>query len=112
MTLSSYHPNLICTICIKISHIIILDYKLLQENANWSSEIRAIRNANGFDKLFSKLQCNLEIVKSRITINIDIESWDSDVRKKNKLRTYVTFKNEFIAELYLLNPIQICCLRN
>ncbi len=49
-------------------------------------------NANGFeDKLISKLRCNLEIVKSRIK-NKDIESWHSDVRKKSKLKTYVTFK--------------------
>ncbi len=28
--------------------------------------------------------------------------------KKTKLRTYVTFKNEFNVEPYLLNPIQKC----
>ncbi len=84
------------------------DYKLSGGNANWSSEIRAIMNANGFeDKFISKLQYNLEIVKSRIK-NKDIESWHSDVRKKTKLRTYVTFKNEFNVESYLLNPIQKC----
>ncbi len=43
------------------------DYKLLGGNANWSSEIRAIMNDNGFeDKFISKLQCNLEIIKCRI----------------------------------------------
>ncbi len=52
-------------------------------------------NAYGFeDKFIFKLQCNLEIVKSRIK-NKDIESWHSDVRKTTKLRTYVTFKNKF-----------------
>ncbi len=82
------------------------DYKPSEENANWSSEIRAIMNANGFeDKFISKHQCNFEIVKSIIK-NKDIESWHSDVRKKTKLRTYVTFKNEFNVEPYLLNPIQ------
>ncbi len=84
------------------------DYKLLEGNANWSSEIRAIMNANGFeDKFISKLQCNLEIVKSRIK-NKDIEPWHSDVREKTKRSTYVTFKNEFNVEPYLLNPIQKC----
>ncbi len=84
------------------------DYKLSGGNANWSSEIRAIMNANGLeDKFISKLQCNLETVKSRIK-NKFIESWHSDVRKKTKLRTYVTFKNEFNVEPYLLNPVQKC----
>ncbi len=84
------------------------DYKLSAGNANWSSDIRDIMNAYGFkDKFISKLQCNLEIVKNRIK-NKDIESWHSDVRKTNKLRTYVTFKNEFNVEPYLLNPIQKC----
>ncbi len=51
------------------------DYKLSGGNANCSSEIRAIMNANGFeDKFISKLQCNHEIVKSRIR-NKDIGSW-------------------------------------
>ncbi len=37
------------------------DYKLSGGNANWSSEIRAIMNVNGFEnKFISKLQCNLE----------------------------------------------------
>ncbi len=68
----------------------------------------AIMNANGFeDKFISKLQCNLKTVKSRIK-NKDIESWHSDVRKTIKLRTYVTFKNEFNVEPYLLDPIQKC----
>ncbi len=36
------------------------DYKLSGGNANWSSVIRAIMNANGFeDKFISKLHCNL-----------------------------------------------------
>ncbi len=49
-------------------------------------------NDNGFeDKFISKLQCNLEIVKNRIK-NKDIESWHSDIRRKTKLRTYITFK--------------------
>ncbi len=62
------------------------------------------------DKFISKLQCNREIVKSRIK-NKDSESWYSDVRTKTKLRTYVTYKNEFNVEPYLLNPIQNCqCL--
>ncbi len=83
-------------------------YKLSGGNANWSSEIRAIMNAYGFeDKFISKLQCNLETINSRIK-NKDIESWHSDVRKKTKLRTYVTFKNELNVEPYLLNPIQKC----
>ncbi len=48
-----------------------------------SSEIRAVMNANGFDdKFISNIQCNLEIVKSRIK-NKDIESSHSDVKKKN-----------------------------
>ncbi len=65
-------------------------------------------NANGFeDRFISKLQCNLEIVKSRIK-NKDNESWHSDVRKGTKLKTYVTFKNEFNVEPYILNPIQKC----
>ncbi len=65
-------------------------------------------NANGFeDKFISKLQCNLETVKSRIK-NKDIESCHSDVRKKTKFRAYVTFKNEFNVEPYLLNSIQKC----
>ncbi len=38
--------------------------KLSEGKAKWSSEIRAIMNANGFDdKFISKLQCNLEIVR-------------------------------------------------
>ncbi len=50
------------------------DYKLSGGNTNWFSEIRAIMNANGFEnKFISKLQCNLEIIKSRIE-NKDIES--------------------------------------
>ncbi len=69
------------------------DNKLSGGNANWYLEIRAIMNANGFeDKFISKLQCNLKIVKSRIK-NKDIKSWQSDVRKRTKLRTYLTFKN-------------------
>ncbi len=49
-------------------------------------------NDNGFeDKFISKLQCNLEIVKNRIK-NKDIESWHSDIRRKTKLSTYITFK--------------------
>ncbi len=32
----------------------------------------------------------------------------SDVMDKTKLTTYVTFKNEFNVEPYLLNPIQKC----
>ncbi len=68
----------------------------------------AIINANGFeDKFISKLQCNLEIIKSRIK-NKDIESWHSVVKKKIKLKKHVTFKNEFNVEPYLLNPIQKC----
>ncbi len=56
------------------------DYKLSGGNANWSSEIRAKMNANGFEeKNIPKLQCNLETVKSRIK-NKNIESWHSDVR--------------------------------
>ncbi len=67
-----------------------------------------IMNADGFEDNFtSKLQCNFEIVKSKIK-NKDIESWHSDVRKKIKLRTCVTFKTEFNVEPYLLNPIQKC----
>ncbi len=63
------------------------DYKLSEENA----EIRSIMNANGFeDRFTSKFQCNLEIVKSRIK-NKDIESWHSDVRRKTKLITYITY---------------------
>ncbi len=57
------------------------NYKLSKENANWSSEIR-IMNASGVeDKFISKLQCNIEIVISKIK-NKDIESWHSDVREK------------------------------
>ncbi len=58
-------------------------------------------NAIGFeDKFIFKLQCNLEIVKSRI-LNKDIESWHPYVRKTTKLRTYVTFKNEFnVGHIY------------
>ncbi len=38
-------------------------YKLSDENANRSSEIRAIINANAFeDKFIAKFQINLEIV--------------------------------------------------
>ncbi len=86
------------------------DYKLSEENANRSLEIRAIMNANGFeDKFISKFHCNLEIVKSRIK-NKDIESWHSDVSKKTKLRIYVTFKNEFNVESYLFNPIQFSAI--
>ncbi len=49
------------------------DYKLSGGNANWSSEIRAIMNANRFeDKYISKLQCDLEIVKSRINHGIQM----------------------------------------
>ncbi len=86
-----------------------LDYKLSEEkNASLSSKIRAIIYANGFEeKYISKLQCNLEIVKSRIK-NKDIESWHSDLSKKTKLRTYITFKYEVNVEPYLLNPIQKC----
>ncbi len=84
------------------------DYKLSEENANWSSEIRTIRNVNGFEDTFiSKLQCSLQIVKSRIK-NEDVESWFSDVSKMAKLRTYVTLKNEFNIKPNLLNPIQKC----
>ncbi len=62
-------------------------------------------NANGFeDNFICKLQCNLEIVNSRIK-NKDIGSWHLDVRK---LRAYVTFKNEFNVEPYISNPIQKC----
>ncbi len=65
-------------------------------------------NANELDdKFISKLQCNLEIGKSRIKNKV-IESWYSDVRKKSKLRTYVIFKNECNVEPYLLNAIQKC----
>ncbi len=63
-------------------------------------------NGNRFEnKFISKLQSNLEIAKSRIK-NKDFESWHSDIRKKIKLRTYITFKNEFKVKPYLLNPIQ------
>ncbi len=58
-------------------------------------------------KFISKLQCNLKIVKSRIK-NKDIKSWQSDVRKRTKLRTYLTFKNLFNFEPYLSYPIQKC----
>ncbi len=66
-------------------------------------------NATGIEyKFISKFHCNLEIVKSRIN-NKDIESLYSDVqKKKTKLRTYVTFKNYFYYEPYLLNPIRKC----
>ncbi len=60
----------------------------------------------GFEgKCISKLQCNFDIIKSRSKYK-DIESWHSDLRKQTKLRTYVTFKNEYNVEPYLLNPIQ------
>ncbi len=62
-----------------------------------------IKRLQSMDLLIVKLQCNLEIVKSRIK-NKDIEWWYSNVRKKTKLRTYVTFN----VEQYLLNPIQKC----
>ncbi len=56
------------------------DYKPSGGNANWSSKIRAIMNANGFeDKFISKLQNNLKIVKSRIkNKNIEFRCKEKD----------------------------------
>ncbi len=45
------------------------DYKLSGGNVNWSLEIRAIMNANGFeDQFISKLQCNLKRAELKIRI--------------------------------------------
>ncbi len=109
LSMICYWNRLVCMSASRLTHKMFeWDYKLSEGNVNWSPEICTIMNAYGFeDKFISKFQCNLETVNSRIK-NKDIESWHSDVRKKIKLRTYVTFKNEFNVEPYLLNHIQKC----
>ncbi len=77
------------------------DYKLSEENANWSSEIMAIMNANGFeDKFIYKLQSNLEMVKSGIKRK-DNESWHSDVRKRLNVVYMLHLKiNVMLSHIY------------
>ncbi len=77
------------------------EWDLKLSKKNWSSEIKLIfEKVNMSEYYENKMYCNLKQVNAGCE-EIYVKEWTENTAKKPKLRTYVTFKEEFKTEPYV-----------
>ncbi len=68
---------------------------------NWSSEINMLLgNVQMLDCFNARNMCNLENVRIKL-MELECDSWKTNINNKPKLRTYVTFKHQYEREKYV-----------
>ena len=83
-----------------------LTYKVFQNdynlcNNNWCAEIKSIFANLHCEEVFTdRSVCDIELLQRRNMCKFN-ESWKENIMKKPKLRTYVTFKDEYCTEDYV-----------
>ncbi len=76
------------------------DFNLCKDN--WSSEIKTICSVADHNHFFNNIQIiNPQQIENCLKVN-QTETWLSELPNKPKLRTYVTFKNLFETETYVI----------
>ncbi len=76
-------------------------YDVHRCNNNWSSEVKSIFNSIDLGQIFDDLHvCDIEDVYKKCESNYN-ERWQLGITLKPKLRTYVTFKQNFDSEEYV-----------
>jgi hypothetical protein len=72
-----------------------------QSNINWCSEIKSIMETINMSEHFvNKTKINLKIAESVLNSKAYV-SWKNELYNKPKLRTYITFKENFKTENYV-----------
>ena len=79
--------------------IFIWDYG--RGRSKWNSEIQKLFNYVELNNIYLQQQkCDVNLLKEKLTEKFIIE-WKDKISKKPKLRTYITFKDEFAVEEYV-----------
>ena len=80
--------------------VFLWDYNICTNN--WSAEIKDIMNKLGFIRQFEHLEC-CDVVGSKTGLHdMYASEWSQKILITPKLRTYVTFKNSYAVEKYVL----------
>ncbi len=68
---------------------------------NWSYETKQLFSNNGFENTFMTKSCvNVELMHDVLSQWV-CNTWNQDIVNVDKLRTYVTFKQEYGTEYYV-----------